>query len=191
MTANQPNPPVDRLVREQAIILLDLATLSDVQHAAVAGGDTDALTVVDLAGPLPHSREYVALGSAPESLELSPDGRWLIAVLMNGSHLPPTDPVRGEHGQIVLLERTGRTYVLRDRIEELPPVLNAELQGVRDDLVEVVIDPGKLATYGLRRAVSFDDRAGLAAVAKAGKEKDYRLKDIVEAFVLSDLFRKR
>ena len=46
------------------------------------------------------------------------------------------------------LARAGRE--LRDRIEELPPVLDAELQGVRDDLVEVVIDPGKLATYGLR-----------------------------------------
>ena len=29
-------------------------------------------------------------------------------------------------------------------------MLEANLQGVRDDLVEVVIDPGKLASYGLR-----------------------------------------
>jgi multidrug efflux pump len=49
---------------------------------------------------------------------------------------------------------------LRDRIEELPPVLNADLQGVRDDLVEVVIDPGKLATYGLRPDILI---AGFAA----------------------------
>ena len=47
-----------------------------------------------------------------------------------------------------VLAKAGRE--LRDRIEELPPVLNAELQGIREDLVEVVIDPGKLATYGLR-----------------------------------------
>jgi DNA-binding beta-propeller fold protein YncE len=85
-------------------------------EGAGSGGDTDALTVVDLSGPLPHSRHYVELGSAPESLELSPDGRWLIAVLMNGSHLPPSDPARGEQGQIALLERSGGTYVLRDRI---------------------------------------------------------------------------
>ena len=49
---------------------------------------------------------------------------------------------------------------LRDRIEELPPVLNANLQGVRDDLVEVVIDPGKLASYGLRPDILI---AGFAA----------------------------
>jgi len=49
---------------------------------------------------------------------------------------------------------------LRDKIEELPAVLNADLQGVREDLVEVVIDPGKLATYGLRPDILL---AGFAA----------------------------
>lgn len=39
---------------------------------------------------------------------------------------------------------------LRDRIEEIPGVLDAALQGVRDDLVEIVIDPAKLSSYGLR-----------------------------------------
>ena len=49
----------------------------------------------------------------------------------------------------------------------------------------------KLATYGLRRSMSFDDRKDLAAIAKASKAKDYRLRDLVEAFVCSDLFVKR
>ncbi len=47
-----------------------------------------------------------------------------------------------------LLSATAR--VLRDRIEEIPGVLDAALQGVRDDLVEVIIDPAKLSSYGLR-----------------------------------------
>ena len=49
----------------------------------------------------------------------------------------------------------------------------------------------KLATYGLRRATSFGDREDLKAIAAAAKSKDYRLKDIIEAFVCSDLFQKR
>ena len=49
---------------------------------------------------------------------------------------------------------------LRDKIEEQPAVLNADLQGVREDLVEVVIDPGKLASYGLRPDILL---AGFAA----------------------------
>jgi multidrug efflux pump len=39
---------------------------------------------------------------------------------------------------------------LRDRMEEVPGVLEAALQGTRDDLVEVIIDPVKLSSYGLR-----------------------------------------
>jgi mono/diheme cytochrome c family protein len=49
----------------------------------------------------------------------------------------------------------------------------------------------KLATYGLRRAMSFADREDLAALARAGREHDYRLRDILMAFVTSDLFQKR
>jgi multidrug efflux pump len=39
---------------------------------------------------------------------------------------------------------------LRDRIEEVAGVLDANLQGARDELVEVIIDPVKLSSYGLR-----------------------------------------
>ena len=39
---------------------------------------------------------------------------------------------------------------LRDRIEEVPGVLEAVLQGAREDLVEVIIDPMKLSSYGLQ-----------------------------------------
>ncbi len=49
----------------------------------------------------------------------------------------------------------------------------------------------KLATYGLRRSMSFDDRDDLETIAAASKAKEYRLKDLVEALVCSDLFQKR
>lgn len=39
---------------------------------------------------------------------------------------------------------------LRDRIEEIPGVLEGTLQGSRDELVEVLIDPMKLSSYGLQ-----------------------------------------
>ncbi|NEY90161.1 efflux RND transporter permease subunit [Tabrizicola oligotrophica] len=47
-----------------------------------------------------------------------------------------------------VLTAAGRT--LRDRIEEIPGVLEAGLRGTRDDLVEIIIDPAKLSSYGLR-----------------------------------------
>ncbi len=77
-----------------------------------------------------------------------------------------------------VLARAGRE--LRDRIEELPGVLDAGLQGVRDDLVEVVIDPGKLAAYGLRPDIllqGFNSGNQLvAAGALEGAEGRYAIK---------------
>ncbi|MCB1417870.1 MAG: efflux RND transporter permease subunit [Notoacmeibacter sp.] len=45
---------------------------------------------------------------------------------------------------------TAASRELRDRIEEVTGVLDAALRGARDDLVEVIIDPVKLSSYGLR-----------------------------------------
>lgn len=39
---------------------------------------------------------------------------------------------------------------LRDRIEEIPGVLEGSLQGAREELVEIIIDPVKLSSYGLQ-----------------------------------------
>jgi hypothetical protein len=49
----------------------------------------------------------------------------------------------------------------------------------------------KLATYALRRAMTIDDRRALATLATQAKTTDYRLRDIVEALVVSDLFQQR
>jgi multidrug efflux pump len=77
-----------------------------------------------------------------------------------------------------VLTKAGRE--LRDRIEDLPTVLNADLQGVREDLVEVVIDPGKLAGYGLRPDILIDGFTSgnqlVAAGALEGAEGHYAIK---------------
>ena len=49
----------------------------------------------------------------------------------------------------------------------------------------------KLATYALRRRMTFADRADLKRLAGQSKMDDYRLASFVEALVLSDLFQKR
>ncbi|MGB3313301.1 MAG: efflux RND transporter permease subunit, partial [Albidovulum sp.] len=77
-----------------------------------------------------------------------------------------------------ILARAGRE--LRDRIEEVPGVLDAALQGVRDDLVEVIIDPAKLSSYGLRpdtliAGVSANNQL-IAAGALEGAEGRYAIK---------------
>ncbi len=45
---------------------------------------------------------------------------------------------------------TGAAKTLRDRIEEVPGGLEGTIQGSRDELVEAIIDPMRLSSYGLR-----------------------------------------
>ncbi|MEX0954223.1 MAG: efflux RND transporter permease subunit [Rhizobiaceae bacterium] len=75
---------------------------------------------------------------------------------------------------------TAAARQLRDLIEEVPGVLEASLQGARDDLVEVVIDPMKLSSYGLKldqmvQAVGASNSL-VAAGALKGDEGSYPVK---------------
>lgn len=102
-------------------------------------------------------------------------GRWRTEEVVEGTGKnPPVNPT----GQLP----DGRKY---KTAEEFKQLLLADLDAFNAAFVE------KLATYGLRRTMSFDDRRDLAAIAEAGRAKNYRLRDIVESLVISDLFIKR
>ena len=102
-------------------------------------------------------------------------GHWRTHEVVEGTgDNPPVDP----SGTLP----DGRAY---QTPEEFRQLLVADVDSFNTAFIE------KLATYGLRRSLSFDDRGDLAAIAKASREKDYRLRDLVEAFVLSELFQKR
>lgn len=76
----------------------------------------------------------------------------------------------------------GRQFADADQFKKL---LLADVDAFNHAFVD------KLATYGLRRAMTFEDRKDLDAIAAVGKNADYELRAIVEALVLSDLFQKR
>ncbi len=81
------------------------------------GLDRDAVTVIDLHSKPIRAIQHVTIGSVPESIEISPDGKLLAAVVMNGSNLAATDPNHSEHGGVLLLARKGKTFHV---VEELP-----------------------------------------------------------------------
>jgi DNA-binding beta-propeller fold protein YncE len=93
----------------------------DGELALTAGGgqsapDADALTIVDLKATPPRTIDYVTLGADPETIEISPDGKLLIAAVIDGSNKPDDSPYRTQKGKLVILERKNRTFV---RIQEL------------------------------------------------------------------------
>lgn len=102
-------------------------------------------------------------------------GRWRTTEKTEGTG---ADPTVNASGKLTY----GRAYQDADEFKKL---LLADLDTFNHTFVE------KLSTYALRRAMSFDDKADLAAIAAAGKAADYRVKDILLALVTSPLFQKR
>jgi hypothetical protein len=102
-------------------------------------------------------------------------GRWRTEEVVEGTGQNPLVNPAGKFPD-------GRSY---NTPEEFKQLLLADVDAFNAAFIE------KLATYGLRRTTSFGDRAELAAIAEASRTKDYRLRDVIEAFVLSDLFVKR
>ena len=78
--------------------------------------DADAITVVDLKATPMRTIDFVAIGSVPESIEISPNGQLLAAVVMDGSNLAATDPRHTTKGTLVILKRKGRTFVVSQRL---------------------------------------------------------------------------
>ena len=76
----------------------------------------------------------------------------------------------------------GRTFA---NAREFKKLLMVDLEAFNNTFIE------KLAVYGLRRTTTFDDRDKLKEIARKSREKDYCVADILEAFVLSDLFQQR
>ncbi len=59
----------------------------------------------------------------------------------------------------------------------------------RDKVARAFIE--HLSTYGLRRALAFDDQDDLNAIQAEAKKSQYRIQDIIRAVALSDLMKKR
>ncbi|MBL6705709.1 MAG: DUF1592 domain-containing protein [Planctomycetaceae bacterium] len=72
-----------------------------------------------------------------------------------------------------------------ENARELKQLLMTDLDEFNRTFIE------KLATYGLRRTITFEDRDELNKIAQISRDRNYVVRDIVEALVLSDLFQMR
>jgi DNA-binding beta-propeller fold protein YncE len=80
------------------------------------GSDLDVLTVIEVNGRDMRATDYVGLGVSPESIEISPDGKLLAAVVIEGTNWPSSDARHGQHGNLVIFERTGKTFAKKQTI---------------------------------------------------------------------------
>ena len=74
------------------------------------GRDADIISILDLTAGAPRVVDHLVVGTGPECFDISPDGRLLAVVLMEGSNVPPDDPGRSEHGALELWRRDSNSF---------------------------------------------------------------------------------
>lgn len=75
----------------------DLAVVGNI-GAGQTGGGVDVVSVLDLAAPGPRAVDHAVAGPTIEAIALSPDGRYVAAMVMNGSSSPKTSPLYNDYG---------------------------------------------------------------------------------------------
>jgi len=119
--------------------------------------DSDALTVIDLSSDVMRTTDHIAIGAVPESFEVSPDGRFVAAVLMNGSNLSADDPLYSKSGLITLLERKGSTYVKVQQIATGPIPEGVAFTSDGKRLVVQIHPEKKLYVYEMKNGQLVDE----------------------------------
>ena len=91
------------------------AVVSDVGLAGLphyAGrilADEDSITLIDVSHTPFRAVQHLDVPSAPEGVAISPNGEWIAAQSMGGSHLPADNPGRHATGEVVLFQiRNGK-----------------------------------------------------------------------------------
>jgi DNA-binding beta-propeller fold protein YncE len=80
-----------------------LAITADNGNGGSSDGNMDAVSVIDLEGPHPHVIAHLTVEDAPEGLAMSPNGKYAVALNVNGSNNP----------QAWYYHKTGSLTVLR------------------------------------------------------------------------------
>jgi len=75
----------------------DVAVVGNI-GAGQNGGGVDAITVLDLTSPTPRAVSHVNAGPTVESVAISSDGRFVAAMVMNGSNGPKASPTYNDYG---------------------------------------------------------------------------------------------
>jgi len=85
---------------------IDVSSRGDfaaVANIGVGQGDADTVSLIDVRATPPRVVETVSVGQTPEGIKVSPDGRHVAVVVMNGSNKPKDSPFYADNGKLVIL----------------------------------------------------------------------------------------
>lgn len=78
------------------------ATFAIVSSTGAGKDNADPLTTIAITGPHPHVTGLTTVGTGPEGMAISPDGKFLVTPLLLGTTGKKSDYFYGRHGQAVV-----------------------------------------------------------------------------------------
>jgi DNA-binding beta-propeller fold protein YncE len=89
---------------------IDVSSKGDFAAVANIGlgqGDADTVSLIDVRANPPRVVETMTVGQTPEGIKVSPDGKYVAVVVMNGSNKAKESPFYADNGKLVLLRVKG------------------------------------------------------------------------------------
>jgi DNA-binding beta-propeller fold protein YncE len=80
-----------------------------VANIGRGGGDSDTVSVIDLEAKPPRVVDTCTVGQTPEGIKISPDGKLVGVVAVNGSNKAPDSPFFNDHGKLVVFKVAGKS----------------------------------------------------------------------------------
>ena len=85
---------------------IDVSSRGDfaaVANIGIGQGDADTVSLIDVRATPPRVVETLSVGQTPEGIKVSPDGKHVAVVVMNGSNKAKESPFYADNGKLVLL----------------------------------------------------------------------------------------
>ncbi len=75
-----------------------------VANVGMGGGDNDTISLIDLTANPPRTVDTVTAGPSPESMSISPNGKYVAVTLINGTSRPKESPFFNARGKMPVFE---------------------------------------------------------------------------------------
>jgi DNA-binding beta-propeller fold protein YncE len=90
---------------------LDISTSGEVAavgNVGVGSGDADTVSLLDIKANPPRVTDTISVGQTPEHLKISPDGKYIVVTVMNGTNKVKSSPFYNENGFALILSIDGK-----------------------------------------------------------------------------------
>ena len=156
-------------LRPYGIDVASTGAFAAVANIGRGGGDADTVSLIDLRGTPARVVDTITVGQTPEGIKISPDGKHVAVVVMNGSNKAKESPFFNDNGKLVMLEirdgalkklaeasighwsqgaafsADGKTVLVGNMVEKTVQVMSWDGKRLKDTGVKIAVNGGSAA----------------------------------------------